>query len=150
MASWSDLQAAAPALAAFGRQRLECRVGYLATLRADGAPRLHPVSPFIGDGLYVYMAPGSPKVTDLRRDPRYALHGAVEDDSGGEGEFCIDGRAVELVEAARRTEAFAAARAVGYRPGDRHVVFELRLARVLATTYGEGRRRERWSPPTRP
>ena len=113
MASWSELQTAAPTLAAFGRRRLERRIADLATLRADGAPRLHPVSPFFGDGRFVSMEPASPKVADLRRGPHYALHG-------------------------------------GYRPAGRHVVFESRLARVLATTYDQGPRRERWAPPTRP
>ena len=52
------------------------------------------------------MEPASPKVADLRRDPRYALHCGVEDNSGGNGEFHIIGRAEEITDQRRRTEAF--------------------------------------------
>lgn len=146
MVIWSVFAADAPALEAFGRARLERRVAYLATVRGDGAPRVHPVSPFIGAGsLYLYMEPTSPKAADLRRDARYALHGGVENDGGGGGEFYVTGEAREIAEAPTRAQAFAAARAAGYQPAERHVVFELLLARVLATTYDGGRKRERWA-----
>jgi hypothetical protein len=86
--SWADFGKEAPHLEAFGCRRLERRIAYLATIRADGSPRVHPVSPFIGDGcLAVYMEPTSLKSADLRRDGRYSLHCAVEDNEGGEGEF---------------------------------------------------------------
>jgi hypothetical protein len=155
--AWAAFAVAAPVLAAFGHARLERRVAYLATVRADGAPRVHPVSPFIADGgLWLYMEPGSPKAADLRRDARYALHCGVEDDTGDDGEFYVTGRASEVTDAVRRRAAFAVARAAGYRPADRHVTFELAIGRVLATTYddgprdgprdgpSDGPRRERW------
>jgi hypothetical protein len=144
--AWADFAVAASRLEAFGRLRLEHRVAYLATIRADGSPRLHPVSPFVGAGcLYLYMEPTSPKGADLRRDSRYALHCGVEDDSGGGGEFSVAGRAQEVTDPRRRSEAFACARDAGYKPAERHVVFELKLGHVLATTYENGPRRERWS-----
>ena len=144
--AWGAFRLAVPALESFGRQRLERRIAYLATLRANGAPRVHPVSPFIGAGcLYVYMEPTSPKAANLRRDPRYALHCAVEDDSGGQGEFYVTGLAEEVPDEGRRAEAFGFARAAGYKPETRHVLFELKLSNVLCTTYEGGRKRERWS-----
>ena len=104
--SWADLAAEAPHLEAFGRHRLERRIAYLATVRVDGSPRVHPVSPFIGGGcLAVYMEPTSLKAADLRRDARYALHCAVEDNEGGEGEFYLTGRAEEITDAQRRVAA---------------------------------------------
>jgi hypothetical protein len=143
--SWTAFAEAAPALAAFGHARLERRVAYLATVRGDGAPRVHPVSPFVAaDGLYVYMEPTSPKAADLGRDPRYALQCGVEDDSGGGGEFHVSGEAREVADRGRRDEALAVARASGYRPAERHVLFELLVGRVLATRYDDGPRRERW------
>jgi 2-iminoacetate synthase ThiH len=143
--AWADFTKAAPDLGAFGGERLERRVAYLATTRPDGAPRLHPVSPFISAGrLYFYMEPTSPKAADLRRDPRYALHCGVEDNSGGGGEFSVTGEAREVTDPAERREAFAAAREAGYRPAERHVVFELKVGRVLATTYDQGPKRRRW------
>ena len=49
-------------------------LGFLATVRVDGAPRVHPVCPIASDaGLHVLVVPG-PKEHDLRRDGRYALH----------------------------------------------------------------------------
>lgn len=145
MLGWADFAAEAPALEAFGRRRLERRIAYLATVRADGSPRVHPVSPFIGGGcLAIYMEPTSPKVTDLRRDARYALHCAVEDNEGGEGEFYVTGRAEEVTGAERRAAASAWAAAAGYQALERHVFFEFKLGQVLATTYDEGPKRERW------
>lgn len=145
MLSWADFGAEAPHLEAFGRRRLERRIAYLATVRADGSPRVHPVSPFIGGGcLAIYMEPTSLKVADLRRDGRYALHCAVEDNEGGEGEFYVTGRAEEITDAHRRTEAFGWAAASGYEAGDRHVFFEFKLGYVLATTYDGAPKRERW------
>src|SRR6266540_2607248 len=40
--SWHLFAAADPELAAFGKERLHDKVAYLATIRTDGAPRLHP------------------------------------------------------------------------------------------------------------
>ena len=145
MHRWADFAAEAPPLEAFGRRRLERRIAYLATIRADGSPRVHPVSPFIGGGcLAVYMEPTSPKVADLRRDGRYALHCGVEDDEGGEGELYVTGRAEEITDARRRSEASGWAEAAGYKPVERHVFFEFKLGQVLSTTYEKGRKRERW------
>ena len=145
MLRWADFAAEAPRLEAFGRRRLERRIAYLATIRADGSPRVHPVSPLIGAGcLAIYMEPTSPKVADLRRDARYALHCSVEDNEGGEGEFYVSGRAEEIIDAQRRIEAAGWAEAAGYDPVNRHVFFEFKLGYVLATTYDEGPKRERW------
>ena len=63
-------------MAALGFERLNRKVAYLATIKKDGSPRLHPVTPFIGNGmLFVFTEPSSPKIGDLRRDGRYALQG---------------------------------------------------------------------------
>jgi len=146
MLNWSHFIAAADELAAYGARRLQGRISYLATIRPDGSPRVHPVSPFIaGDALSLYMEPTSPKGRDLRRDDRYALHCAVEDNDGGEGEFLISGYAVEVHDVAAREEAFRQARAIGYNPQERYVLFELRVAEALATTYEGGLpKRAKW------
>lgn len=146
MATWSEFSADSPEMASFGKQRLERRIAYLATIRPDGSPRVHPVSPFIAkDHLFVYMEPTSPKGDDLRRDARYAMHSAVEDNSGEQGEFLIRGRAVEITDTESRKEAFEQARNMGYSPQERHILFELRIAEVLATVYeGDRPKRTRW------
>ena len=90
MASWSEFTSAAPELAAAAQSRwpgivaLErgelgpqpvFQVAYLATIRPDGRPRLHPFCPVLADGrLFAAIPPKSPKGHDLRRDPRCAIH----------------------------------------------------------------------------
>ena len=50
--------AEASELAAFGVGRLHDQVAYLATVKADGAPRLHPVRPVISaDRLFAFVVP---------------------------------------------------------------------------------------------
>src|SRR5258708_29248096 len=77
MATWKEFENDAPDLAATGRQMLyqfEVGLAFVATLRKDGAPRLHPICPTIVNGrLCALIGPG-PKRGDLRRDGRYALH----------------------------------------------------------------------------
>ena len=146
MISWSQFSTDASALASFGKQRLEGRIAYLATIRPDGSPRLHPVSAFIANhNLFVYMEPTSPTGHDLRRNARYALHCGVEDNSGGQGEFFIRGKAAEVNDSKTKEEAFEQARRIGYNPQERYVLFELRIEEAMATVYEEGQpKRDRW------
>jgi hypothetical protein len=135
--SWKDLENEAPELAAFGLKRFETGVAYLATVRQDGSPRVHPVTPIIGQGhLYLFMEPTSPKGHDLRRDGRYALHSAVSDPSGAGGEFIITGRAKFTADQAKRS---LASHLASYTPEDRYVLFELSLESALSTIYKDGK-----------
>src|SRR5512145_2451537 len=93
MTSWAEFAKQAPELAAFGETRFRGGVAYLGTARADGSPRVHPVTPIMGEQLFLFMEPKSPKGQDLQRDGRYTLHCAVEDANGGAGEFYVRGRA---------------------------------------------------------
>lgn len=101
MASWSEFAAAAPEMAAIGEQLLErFHITYLATVRADGSPRVHPVSPFIVDGrLFVATPQGSPKARDQLRDGRYVIHMLPGKD---DAEFRIRGQATAVVDADER------------------------------------------------
>jgi hypothetical protein len=94
MVSWSGFRAARPDLAAAGTELLyQYGVGlaFLATVRVDGGPRVHPVSPLLhADGLYALLVP-SPKRSDLRRDGRYSMHSFPCDDN--EDAFSVSGRA---------------------------------------------------------
>ena len=92
MTSWKEFAQQAPEFAAFGETRFRSGVAYLGTLRADGGPRVHPVTPIVGDQLFLFMEPTSPKGKDLQRDPRYTLHCSVVDSSGSSGEFYVRGR----------------------------------------------------------
>ena len=61
----------------------------------------HPVSPLLRENrLFVFMYPTSPKAHDLQRGGRYALHCAVEDREGGEGEFYVRGTARQTTDPA--------------------------------------------------
>ena len=77
MTAWGDLRRARPDLADAGVRLLyQFGVGlaFLATVRRDGGPRVHPICPIVTDEeVYGFLEP-SPKLRDLHRDPRYALH----------------------------------------------------------------------------
>jgi pyridoxamine 5'-phosphate oxidase-like protein len=110
MATWSTFEAAAPELATAG-QRLLYQfgpgLGYLATVRPDGGPRLHPICPIVTEGeLWAFILRRSPKCRDLERDGRYALHtfpSAEKDD-----EFALTGRVERVDDDAARARAIEA------------------------------------------
>jgi hypothetical protein len=143
MPTWQEFEVAAPGLAPFARERLAGRVAYLATIRPDGGPRVHPVTPIVGAGhMFIFMEPTSPKGRDLARDGRYALHCGVEDPSGGAGEVVVQGRAVPITDANLRALAVSSA---SYQPAERYILFELLLDQVSTTVYqGDAIKRERW------
>jgi hypothetical protein len=97
MASWSEFAAADPSLATAVRALLQQYgpgMGYLATVRPDGGPRVHPISPVItGTGLYCFLV-DSPKRRDLERDGRYALHAYPPEEN--DDEAYVAGRAVPV------------------------------------------------------
>jgi hypothetical protein len=142
--SWGEFEQAAPELASFGAARFGSGVGYLATVRADGSPRVHPVTPIVGEGrLMLYMEPTSPKGKDLQRDGRYQLHCAVENSDGGQGEFYVTGRA-RLV-GRDETELWELARRVGYTPKPHYILFEFSVESAFSTVYeGSEVVRRRW------
>src|SRR5690349_13866837 len=94
MATWLEFTEAAPELASRVRGRFEATgLGFLATLRRDGSPRLTGVEPlFALDEVWLGMMPGSRKALDLRRDPRLALHNASTDKEVRDGDARITGR----------------------------------------------------------
>ncbi|MCB9154192.1 MAG: pyridoxamine 5'-phosphate oxidase family protein [Caldilineae bacterium] len=141
--SWQTLEDQDPDLAAFGVERLNGKVAYLATTRKNGAPRVHPMTPIIGDGyLFVFMEPTSPKGHDLQRDSRYAIHCGVTDNSGASGEFSISGRARLVDDPELRA---LAARLSSYTPADRYVLFEFDVERAASTVYtNDGAVRRTW------
>jgi len=95
VSTWAEFADAEPDLAAFARDRMDGRIVYQATLRPDGGPRVHPVSPWVAAGvLCVSFRDTSPKVREVARDARYALHTAQpwDDHAGKFGEFMARGR----------------------------------------------------------
>jgi hypothetical protein len=144
MTGWQEFAQQAPELAAFGRSRFGSGVAYLGTLRADGGPRVHPVTPIIGEQLFLFMEPTSPKGKDLQRDARYTLHCAVEDSNGGDGEFYVRGHATLVTDPLLRAQAVQAA---SYVPQDRYILFVLGVEFAFMNTYDDGGPR-RWQAAT--
>jgi len=141
--SWKILEDQQPELAAMGAQRLNGQVAYLATVRKDGSPRVHPMTPIIGQGhLFVFMEPTSPKGHDLQRDRRYAIHGSVSDTSGTSGEFIISGQARLIDDSELRSLAVQLS---SYAPADRYILFEFDINSATSTVYQDGQPvRQHW------
>jgi hypothetical protein len=125
-----------PELAAAGKELLYQYgpgLAYLATIRKDGGPRLHPICPVIVEGgLYAFIG-NSPKRWDLLRDGRYALHTFPKRD--GDDEFYVAGRvaAVEDTELIARIDAFY--RGQGTTHGDDDLPLELLIERAMHAAY---------------
>ena len=134
MASWSEFTTAEPALAAGIRMLLQQYgpgMGYLATVRPDGGPRLHPVSPVITDeGLHCFVVP-SPKRDDLLRDGRYALHSYPPEQS--DDEAYVTGTATVVADplvVTRLADALNASTAVDW------LLFELSVETAMLRRHG--------------
>src|ERR1700730_9724800 len=90
MAAWRDVERAEPEFAARVRRLFDAgRHKTIATLRADGSPRISGVECEFADGeLRFGSMPGARKGADLRRDPRFALHGPTfHPEEGKESEW---------------------------------------------------------------
>jgi hypothetical protein len=128
MATWAQFEAEAPEVASVAAQlwagitalhrgelargRPQFVVAYLATVRADGAPRLHPFCPILAGGrLFAAIPRSSPKGWDLRRDPRCVIHALPGPD---DDELCIRAAAFEVTDDAATA---AIVRAVVARAG---------------------------------
>jgi hypothetical protein len=100
MATWKAFEAAEPELAERVQRLFEAgRHKTIATLRADGSPRISGIECEFADGeLRFGSMTGARKGADLERDPRFALHGPTFHPEEGKerdwpGEAKIAGRA---------------------------------------------------------
>lgn len=142
LATWGDLAAADPALAATALTLLErsgTGEGLLASVRLDAAPRIHPVNVAVVDGrLVTVVLAGSAKAVDLIADGRYALH--AHQDPAVPHELLLRGRAIRVTDSAERARlidgwAFEV-------PADAHVL-DLRIEQAL---LGERADPDVWPP----
>lgn len=128
MASWAEFEAAAPDLARQVRERFDAH-GHktMATLRADGSPRISGTETVWRDGdLGLGAMPGSVKVRDLRRDPRVAVHSGSDEPAVWRGDAKVAGRAVEVTGEGPGGDA----------PAEGHL-FRLDLTEVVVVRLGE-------------
>lgn len=104
MATWKDVEQSAPEFAQRVRTLFDAtKHKTIATLRADGAPRISGIeTQFTDDGELTFGSmPGARKGADLRRDPRFALHSTAPDPPEGKeaawaGDAKVAGRAVHM------------------------------------------------------
>ncbi len=160
MASWGEFAKAEPDLAAVGTALFLGRdaprdppwlgIGLVATLRADGGPRLAPVCPIAVEDRLLLAAVG-PKVRDLERDGRYVLHAFLGRD---DAEFALRGRAARNDDPRLRAAATLATAGTGMLvDADRETIFELDIERADAAVWekvgkpGTHPIRKRWRAP---
>lgn len=135
MLRWGEFGESEPKLAAFVGARLNEPPAYLATIRAGGGPRVHPVTPIVTDeGLFVFMEPTSPKGADLKVRRSYALHNGVPDSAGTGGEVWVSGEARSVDDSRIRAEVVEVA---SYDPADRYLLFEFEVHEVRCLGYGD-------------
>ena len=101
MTAWREFEAAEPEFAGRVRTLFDAhKHKTIATLRADGSPRISGIETVIADGELTFGSmPNARKGADLARDPRLALHSATVDPVEGAeaqwpGEAKIAGRAL--------------------------------------------------------
>ena len=99
MTTWQDFERAEPEFAKRVRELFDAhRHKTIATVRADGSPRISGIETSFEDGDLVFGSMANArKGVDLRRDPRFALHSATIDPIEGSeaqwpGEAKISGR----------------------------------------------------------
>jgi hypothetical protein len=142
---WGEFAAEASEIARAGRDLLYQHgpgLAFLATVRPDGGPRMHPVCPVIvDDGLYVFVGNQTPKLGDLHRDGRYALHTFPPQDV--DDEFYVTGAAlVAEDDPARRQHVLDVYLAQGTTTQN-DTLFELLIGHAMHARYGP---RPSWPP----
>ncbi len=144
MKRWCEFEREQPELAKAGYDLIypvKVGLGYLATIRKDGGPRLHPVCPTIANGgLYLFIGNHSPKVHDLRRDPRYALHAFP--DPNVDDEFYVTGTVEQIDDADVRKIVYDVYTSTGAFTSD-DTLFECLIDRAMHARYGP---RPSWPP----
>ena len=131
MPSWSEVEAAAPELAARAKRILDAnKHKTIATLRRDGSPRISGIEGDFRDGeLWLGCMWMSVKALDLRHDPRFALHSGSVDPPDWQGDAKVAGLAEEM------TDPEVVARINDGEPGRSHLfradIRELVVVRVV-------------------
>jgi hypothetical protein len=137
MRTWDDITAEAPGLAATVQARFDAhRHKTMATLRADGSPRISGTeASFLAGDLWIGSMPGAVKGADLRRDPRVAIHSASDEPDVWTGDAKVSGRAVLVTEEA---EVARVAEAMGAPPGPADL-FRIEVEEIVAVSLDEAK-----------
>jgi hypothetical protein len=113
--------------------------GFLATVAADGTPRIHPLNVGVVDGrLLVFVQDRSAKARDLEATPRYALH--AHQDPARPHEFLVRGEARLVTDASIRASA---TKDWFFTVSDAYPLYELLIEHAL---LGERDSADQWPP----
>ncbi|MFD6400544.1 pyridoxamine 5'-phosphate oxidase family protein [Nocardia sp. NPDC060249] len=99
MTTWSQFTEEAPSIAALFQRRHQAtgKLCMLATLRADGSPRISPIEPMVFEDMLILAGmPNTRKFDDLARDPRFCLHTATVDTMVSDGDAKLFGTVTDL------------------------------------------------------
>jgi hypothetical protein len=137
MASFADVTSEEPGFAARVRTAFDAHGHkFLATLRADGSPRISGIEMHFVDGEpWLAGMPGSVKFADLRRDPRFALHSGSDEPDAFNADAKLSGRATEVTDADERSTYAAAAEVPPEHMG--FVLFGVDLDQVVLTALND-------------
>jgi hypothetical protein len=142
VARWSEIEAVEPEFAARARERFDAGVHKtIATLRADGSPRISGIeADFLAGDLWFGSMPGARKAADLARDPRFALHSPSGDPPEWSADAKLSGTAVEIAEGPA-FDAYIAARGAdgGEAPSGSFHLFRADISEVAVIGLNEER-----------
>jgi hypothetical protein len=135
MPGWTDFEAAAPALAAAVRGRLDAhKHKTIATIRRDGSPRISGTESTFRDGeLWIGSMWQARKAKDLQRDPRFALHTGSDEPPEWTGDAKLAGVVEEISDPDRVQEINE-----GAPPGPSHL-FRLDVTEVSLVSLNAAR-----------
>jgi hypothetical protein len=141
MPSWNEVEQAVPELAAAVQAAFDAhKHKVVATLRADGSPRLSGNEAAFRDGdVWLGMMHRSRKALDLLRDPRMELHSAPVDVELKHGDARMAGRATEVTDP-DVIRGFAAASAdehEGQEPPEPFHLFRIDINEVTLIRVGQ-------------
>jgi hypothetical protein len=134
MASWSDVEAEAPELAARAREIFDAhKHKTLATLRRDGSPRISGMEVEFVDGeMWLGSMWKAVKALDLQRDPRFALHSGSADPPDWKADAKVAGRVEEVTDPDRKAVVLG-----DEAPPDRAHVFRAEITELVVTGLGD-------------
>lgn len=93
--TWNDVTESAPEFAASVAARFSANLHHLlATIRADGSPRISGTEVTIGADVGLGMMADSRKLADVGHDPRVEIHSAPLEEDLAAGDAKIGGRLI--------------------------------------------------------
>jgi Pyridoxamine 5'-phosphate oxidase len=144
VASWREVEAQAPELAARARAIFDAhRHKTMATLRRDGSPRISGTEADFSEGeVWFGSMPDAVKARDLQRDPRFALHSATVDPEMAAGDAKLAGKVEEITDDAAKT-----ARSGSDQPPGPYHLFRCDITELVVTSVaGDRLVIESWHP----